>query len=155
MPWPFFMCTLSSFVVIVMTAPLASIHHSLFSTTLHPFSICLHSSFPSLYPSTLSTPPPPGECSLHARSCNAGVGVFYLITKVQVLLVRGRMSSVHPSVYVDVNGEVPEAHGLLRPMFLSARRYARLEEMYLSHQVVREVTRHRAMADRVLRLDWY
>ncbi len=47
-----------------------------------------------------------------------------LVAKVQVLLVRGRMSAVHPSVHVDVDvsGEVPEAHGLLRPMYLSAKR---------------------------------
>ena len=35
--------------------------------------------------------------------------------------------------------QVPEPHGLLRPMFLSPRRYARLEEMYLRHQVATEV----------------
>ena len=85
-----------------------------------------------LGPTSAVAPTDIGECSLHARSCNAGVGVFFLVTKVQVLLVRGRMSAVHPSVYVyvyvdvDVNGEVPEVpevHGLLRPMYyLSAKR---------------------------------
>lgn len=38
-----------------------------------------------------------------------------------------------------VKRQVPEPHGLLRPMFLSPRRYARLEEMYLRHQVATEV----------------
>ena len=106
-------------------------------------------------PASVVAPMDIGECTLHARTCGAGIGIFYHLTKVQVLLIRGRLACVYPSVYVDVNGEVPESHGLLRPMFLSNKAYAKLEELYLTHQVAREVTRHRASADRVLRPDWY
>ena len=106
-------------------------------------------------PASVVAPMDIGECTLHARSCGAGIGIFYHLTKVQVLLIRGRLACVYPSVYVDDNGEIPEAHGLLRPMFLSNKAYAKLEELYLTHQVAREVTRHRASADRVLRADWY
>ena len=106
-------------------------------------------------PASVVAPMEIGECTLHARSCGGGIGIFYHLTKVQVLLIRGRLACVYPSIYVDINGEVPDAHGLLRPMFLSNKAYAKLDELYLTHQVAREVTRHRASADRVLRADWY
>ena len=51
-------------------------------------------------------PGAPGNCTLHARRINGdGVGVFFLVLKCAVLLVRGPHASYAPSIYVDDHGE--------------------------------------------------
>ena len=101
------------------------------------------------------TPQSIGECTLHARSCGAGIGVFFLVHKCKVLLMRGPMSCTYPSVYLDQNGEAPEFTGQMRPMFLSAKRLRKIEELYLTHQIAKEVTRQRVSSDRFIRQNWY
>ena len=66
--------------------------------------------------------------ALHARRINGdGVGVFFLVLKCAVLLVRGPHASYAPSIYVDDHGE--EDVGLRRgaPLRLHAGRVAALE----------------------------
>lgn len=98
-----------------------------------------------------------GECTLHAQQCGAGSSVFFLVQSCQVLLLRGALASYHPSFYLDSSGEVSEHHRgtQSRPMFLSAKRYRKVEELYLGHQVSREVARKRSTADSVVRQNWY
>jgi hypothetical protein len=98
---------------------------------------------------------PAGECTLHARSCGAGTGVFVLVQQCQVLLVRGSRSVYWPSLYLDSSGEVNEQRGQNRPLFLSAKRYKKLEDLYLSHQIAKELVRKRATAESVIRLNWF
>ena len=96
-----------------------------------------------------------GECTLHARTCGAGVGVFFLVQKCSVLLMRGPRTCLYPSIYLDQNGDEPDSQGQMSPMFLSQKNVRRLEEMYLGHHIAREVTRRRASQERVTRLNWY
>ena len=97
----------------------------------------------------------PGEATLHARECGSGVGVFFLAHKGTVLLLRGSRAIYYPSVYVDQNGESGEGLHNNRPLFLSAKKYRKLEELYLKHQIGTEVTRNRSTADKNIRLNWY
>jgi hypothetical protein len=92
---------------------------------------------------------------MHARTCGAGVGVFFLVAKCSVLLIRGSRACYYPSIYLDSNGEVPDGYGQFRPLFLSAKRMKKLEELYLNHQVAREVVRQRVNSDRTIRQNWY
>jgi E3 ubiquitin-protein ligase UBR2 len=96
-----------------------------------------------------------GECTLHARSCGAGVGVFFLVQQCQGLLIRGTRAVYWPSLYLDSSGEVNDRQGQNRPLFLSAKRYKKLEEMYLNHQIAKELVRKRASAESVIRLNWF
>jgi len=98
----------------------------------------------------------PGNCTLHARRVNGdGVGVFFLVLKCAVLLVRGPHASYAPSIYVDDHGE--EDVGLRRgaPLRLHAGRVAALEALYNGHGVAREVARLRARSSRVIRDNYY
>ena len=96
-----------------------------------------------------------GECTLHARSCGAGTGVFFLVQQCQCLLIRGSRSTYSPSLYVDSSGEVNENRGQNRPLFLNTKRYKKLEEMYVHHQIAKEVVRKRATAESVIRMNWF
>ncbi len=101
-------------------------------------------------------PGAPGNCTLHARRINGdGVGVFFLVLKCAVLLVRGPHASYAPSIYVDDHGE--EDVGLRRgaPLRLHAGRVAALEALYNTHGVAREVARLRARSSRVIRDNYY
>lgn len=102
-----------------------------------------------------STPPGIGECTLHARGCGAGVGVFFLVHKCSVLLMRGSRTCLYPSIYLDQNGDEQGNSTQFCPMFLSLKNFRTLEEMYLNHHVATEVTRRRATQERVTRLNWY
>lgn len=97
----------------------------------------------------------PGEATLHARECGAGVGVFFLAHKCAVLLIRGSRSIFYPSIYVDQNGESCENLHSNKPLFLNTKKYQKLEELYLKHQIGTEITRYRSTADRNIRANWY
>jgi len=96
-----------------------------------------------------------GEVTLHARECGAGIGVFFLAHKCTVLLVRGSRAMFYPSIYVDQHGESGEGLHSNRPLYLSAKKYQKLQELYLKHQIGSEITRHRSTADRNIRANWY
>mmetsp|Transcript_18701 Transcript_18701/g.55434 ORF Transcript_18701/g.55434 Transcript_18701/m.55434 type:complete len:407 (-) Transcript_18701:12-1232(-) len=101
-------------------------------------------------------PGQPGNCTVHARRVNGdGVGVFFLVLKCAVLLVRGPHASYAPSIYVDDHGE--EDVGLRRgaPLRLHRGRLEALEKLYASHGVAREVARLRAKSNRVIRDNYY
>mmetsp|Transcript_11561 Transcript_11561/g.31157 ORF Transcript_11561/g.31157 Transcript_11561/m.31157 type:complete len:218 (-) Transcript_11561:369-1022(-) len=97
----------------------------------------------------------PGECTLHARSLGSGVGVFFLLQKCVVLLIRDRHAAYYPSIYVDSYGE--EDAGLRRgkPLFLSTQRFAELQALYTSHRIAAEVAKVRSNADRVIKENYY
>ena len=99
----------------------------------------------------------PGECTLHARSCAGGVGIYYLLQQFTVLLVRDSRSCYYPqlSLYLDSSGEVSQSRSQNRPMFLSSKRYKQVENLYLSHSIAKEVVRTRSMEDRYIRQFYY
>ena len=53
----------------------------------------------------------PGECTLHARFCSGGQGIFLNVTSNWVLLLNGPRSCKFPSLYLDKNGEAGEGRG--------------------------------------------
>ena len=97
----------------------------------------------------------PGECTLHARSCGGGQGVFFNIMSNWVLLLNGPRACKFLPLYLDKNGEAGEGRGPNRPLMLSNARYTRLEELYLKHQVAGEVSRRRLNQDRNIRANYY
>eukprot|EP01038_Epipyxis_sp_PR26KG_P010895 gene10895-14625_t len=96
-----------------------------------------------------------GECTLHSRRCGDGIGIFFLLQQCTVLLMRGSRSCYFPSIYLDALGEVPENRGQNKPLYLSNKRYRKLEELYLSHAIAREVSRKRSTEERIIRMNWY
>jgi hypothetical protein len=97
----------------------------------------------------------PGECTLHARFCSGGQGVFLNVLHNWVLLLNGPRSCKFSALYLDKNGEAGEGRGPNRPLMLSNARYARLEELYLKHQIAGEVSRKRLNQDRNIRANYY
>ena len=97
----------------------------------------------------------PGECTIHARQCGGGVGIFLNLLNNWVLLMRSGRACKSPPLYLDVNGETGESRGQHRPLILSKVRYQKLEELYLRHQVASEVSRKRLNQDRNIRMHWY
>ena len=97
----------------------------------------------------------PGECTIHARQCGGGVGIFLNLLNNWVLLMRSGRACKSPPLYLDVNGETGESRGQHRPLILSKFRYQKLEELYLRHQVASEVSRKRLNQDRNIRMHWY
>lgn len=81
--------------------------------------------------------------------------MFFLVQHCQVILIRGSRGVYSPSLYLDSSGEVSENRGQNKPLFLSTKRYKKLEEMYVNHQVGKEVVRKRASAESVIRLNWF
>jgi hypothetical protein len=97
----------------------------------------------------------PGECTLHARVCSGGTGVFFLVQHLSVLFIHRSYASYYPSLYLDSNGETDRTKTQNRPMFLSAKRYRKIEEIYSHHQIPVEVTRNRISKSSAINLDWY
>lgn len=97
----------------------------------------------------------PGECTLHAKLCSAGNCVFFIVHSCHVLLMRGGRACYSPSIYVDDKGEPPAGRGSNRPTYLSAKRYAALNDMYFANNVAKEMTRKRSSADTIIRQFWY
>lgn len=96
-----------------------------------------------------------GECSIHARHCGSGTGVFFLVQHLSVLLVYRSYSAYYPSLYLDINGEIDKMKNHSRPMFLSVKRYKKVEELYVKHQVPYEIARQRTTKGSYIRQDWY
>jgi hypothetical protein len=72
------------------------------------------------------------------------------------LLVRGCRSCFYPSIYLDANDEISENFDQKKPLFLSMKSYKKLENIYLKHQVAREITRQRSIEEnRIIRSNFY
>lgn len=97
----------------------------------------------------------PGECSLHSEQCGAGVGLFFLLHQCQILLIRSNRAIYYPSIYLDATGESCEGSFQNKPMFLSTKRYRKLEEVYVAHHIAKEVARKRASSETVIRQFWH
>ena len=93
----------------------------------------------------------PGECSLHAFSCGAGSGVFFLIEDCKCILVYGPSQIFVPPIYVNSDGETADVRHSTRPLFLSSSRIEQLEKLYFRQQVANEVCQKRSVATHVIR----
>ncbi|CAM9192647.1 unnamed protein product [Ascophyllum nodosum] len=126
----------------------------------------------------------PGECTIHARYCGSGIGIFFLVQRYHcvcvfiklhittqsdpvtlvilchshgcvVLLIRDSRGAYYPSIYLDDHGEEDAGLKRGRPLFLNRHRYNALKQVYLRHRVAQEVSAIRASSDRVIREDYY
>ncbi len=99
----------------------------------------------------------PGECTLHARTCGMGVGVFFLVQKVCLLLIHGNRAIYSSPLYLDSNGEAAAENNRSRnrPLFLSMKRIYKAEEIYFNNLVPFEVSRQLGGSERVIRPNWY
>ena len=97
----------------------------------------------------------PGECTLHARICGGGTGIFFIIQHFSVVLLHDSRACFYPSIYLDSHGETDTSRGQNRPMYLSLKRYKKIEELYKNHLIPYEVARIRSNKDRVIRQFWY
>jgi hypothetical protein len=95
----------------------------------------------------------PGECTLHAVECGAGIGLFYLVEKCQSLLLSGPRAVYAPSIYLDDDGECSTGHS--RPLLLSQSRLQHLQALYTNHEVAKEVIRTRLSERSIIRLNYY
>jgi len=89
------------------------------------------------------------------RRQGGGVGLFLLLQRATTLLVRDQHAAYYPSLYVDAHGEEDVSLRRGRPLMLSAKRYAMLDALYVSHRVGTEVARIRAADDRPIRVGHY
>ncbi|CAN0069625.1 unnamed protein product, partial [Scytosiphon promiscuus] len=105
--------------------------------------------------SKMSTMGHVGECTLHARECGSGVGVFFLVQRCVVLLIRDSRGAYYQSIYLDDHGEEDAQLKRGRPLFLNKHRYDSLKQLYLRHRVAQEVSAIRASSDRVIRENYY
>lgn len=97
----------------------------------------------------------PGACTLHARECGSGIGIFFLLQKCTVLLLHNNKSAYSASLYVDDHGEEDPGLRRGRPLFLQKERYQLLQDLWYQHKIPREVAQIRSTSDRVIRDDWY
>ena len=97
----------------------------------------------------------PGECSIHSEQCGSGIGLFFLVHHCQILLIRANRAIYYPSIYLDATGEVSEGSVQNKPLYLSQKRYRKLEEVYVGHQVAKEVARKRVSSETVIRQFWH
>ncbi|XP_038696647.1 E3 ubiquitin-protein ligase PRT6-like [Tripterygium wilfordii] len=72
-------------------------------------------------------------CKTHAMSCGAGTGVFLLIRRTTILLLRCARQSPWPSPYLDAFGEEDIGMQRGKPLYLNEERYTALTHMVASH----------------------
>ncbi|KAJ7515845.1 hypothetical protein O6H91_22G030900 [Diphasiastrum complanatum] len=73
------------------------------------------------------------ECYRHAGVCGAGIGVFLMLRRTNVLLMRWERQTMWPSPYLDAFGEEDLEMRRGKPLYLSEERYAVLTAMVASH----------------------
>jgi len=96
-----------------------------------------------------------GACTQHVETCGGGVGMFLLLKKCQVVLVRGRWAAFYPSPYLDAHGEEDIGLRRGRPLMLKEHRYNTLKELWSNHMIAREVSRIRSQSERVIRQNYF
>lgn len=96
-----------------------------------------------------------GQCTAHAAKQLHGVGVFLLLRKSNILLLRDDKACFYSSVYVDEHGETDEHLRRGRPLFLNRRRYDALQQMWSAHKVAGKVAQMRNTSDMIIRLGYF
>ncbi|CCI47549.1 unnamed protein product [Albugo candida] len=101
----------------------------------------------------------PGACTIHAKKCGRGVGMFLLVLEGAVLLVYWKLAAYVGSLYVDEYGEeFGERNRDLnkgRPLYLNQKRRDRLLRLWLFHEIPNEVVKIQNTSERVIRNSHY
>ncbi|DAZ96356.1 TPA: LOW QUALITY PROTEIN: hypothetical protein N0F65_008006, partial [Lagenidium giganteum] len=101
----------------------------------------------------------PGACTVHAKKCGRGSGIFLLVLEGAVLLVYWKLAAYVSSLYVDEYGEeFGERNRELnkgRPLYLNEERRERLLRLWLRHEIPGEVVKIQNSSERVIRNSHY
>ncbi|RLN72156.1 hypothetical protein BBJ28_00024551 [Nothophytophthora sp. Chile5] len=101
----------------------------------------------------------PGACTVHAKKCGRGSGMFLLVLEGAVLLVYWKLAAYVGSLYVDEYGEeFGERNRELskgRPLYLNEDRRERLLRLWLRHEIPNEVVKIQNSSERVIRNSHY
>ena len=85
----------------------------------------------------------------------SGIGIFLMVNRTSILLVRKGWSCYWPSIYVDEYGEEDVNMSRGMPLQLSKSRAEALWQLYESGGVSDAVVQKRNSMDRVLKENWY
>lgn len=101
----------------------------------------------------------PGACTVHAKKCGRGSGMFLLVLEGAVLLVYWKLAAYVSSLYVDEYGEeFGERNRELskgRPLYMNEERRERLLRLWLRHEIPNEVVKIQNSSERVIRNSHY
>jgi len=101
----------------------------------------------------------PGACTVHAKKCGRGSGMFLLVLEGAVLLVYWKLAAYVSSLYVDEYGEeFGERNRELskgRPLYMNEERRDRLLRLWLRHEIPNEVVKIQNSSERVIRNSHY
>lgn len=77
-----------------------------------------------------------GECTTHRMECGGSVGLFLVVKRCALLVMRMEGGAFGPAPYLDIHGELDPDLRRGKPQFLNERRYeVGVRQMYLQHQV--------------------
>ena len=77
-----------------------------------------------------------GECSLHTRTCGKVVGLFLVVKRAALLIMKGDSGSFAPAPYLDIHGETDPDLRRGKPQFLNEKRYELgVRQLFLQHQI--------------------
>ncbi|XP_069773436.1 E3 ubiquitin-protein ligase UBR1 isoform X2 [Narcine bancroftii] len=84
-----------------------------------------------------------GACAAHTINCGSGLGMFLRIRECQVLLLAGKNRGCFiPAPYLDDYGETDQLLRRGNPLHLCVERYKKLQQLWLQHRILEEITRH-------------
>jgi len=117
--------------------------------------ICSGSSCPKRNTSEIT-----GNCTVHAKVCHKGIGLFILVLEGVTLLIYRSRAAYYNSIYVDKYGEeFGERHRNLsnrgRPLYLNTERYNLLQMWYSGHQIPQQVVKIQNNSERVILNSYY
>ncbi|XP_078262328.1 E3 ubiquitin-protein ligase UBR1 [Rhinoraja longicauda] len=94
-----------------------------------------------------------GACAVHAINCGSGLGMFLRIRECQVLLLAGKNRGCFiPAPYLDDYGETDQLLRRGNPLHLCTERYKKLQQLWLQHRILEEITRNQD-ANQII-FDW-
>ncbi|CEG46056.1 hypothetical protein F441_08560 [Plasmopara halstedii] len=123
--------------------------------------LCAANTCPSIHSEKVGYPDEanPGACTVHAKKCGRGSGMFLLVLEGAVLLVYWKLAAYVGSLYIDEYGEeFGERNRELskgRPLYLNEERTERLLRLWLRHEIPNEVVKIQNSSERVIRNSHY
>ncbi|TPX37695.1 hypothetical protein SmJEL517_g00734 [Synchytrium microbalum] len=83
-----------------------------------------------------------GECNSHLFHCGRDLGVFLIIKRAAVMVLRSNnRGCMVNSPYLDAHGEEDPGFRRGKPVFLNAKRYDELRKLVVSHGVSKHIAR--------------
>ncbi|XP_062910214.1 E3 ubiquitin-protein ligase UBR1 isoform X1 [Mobula hypostoma] len=94
-----------------------------------------------------------GACVAHTMNYGSGLGMFLRIRECDVLLLAGKNRGCFiPAPYLDDYGETDQFLRRGNPLHLCTERYKKLQQLWLQHRILEEITRNQDVNQIVF--DW-